>query len=78
MEPLIEGMKELEVAELSFSLHVADILEPGAEIDFDLAGFLDFTQRLDDGIVELADVIHGDAAAKGSLDLVGKAEPSRC
>ena len=41
MELLIEGMKELEVSELSFGLDIAELLEPGAEIDIDAAGFLE-------------------------------------
>ena len=72
MRPLIEGLKELEVAELAFSFDIPDFLEPGAEIELDVTGFLDFTQRLDHGIVKLADVIRSDAAAEGGLHPVDK------
>lgn len=57
MGRFIEGMKELEVAELSFSFDVADFLKPGVEIQIQITDLLEFSKRGDNGIVEFSDMI---------------------
>src|SRR5690242_19182824 len=72
MKSLVEGMEELEVAELTFSLHVADVLEPRAEIDIVAAGLLQIAEALDHCVIQLADVIHRDTAAEADFQFVGQ------
>ncbi|MBT6043722.1 MAG: hypothetical protein HOH14_09540 [Gammaproteobacteria bacterium] len=72
MGRLIEGMKELEVAELAFRFDIADFLKPGVEIQIQVTDFLEFSKRRDNGIVEFSDMNGGDFATEGIPHLVDK------
>src|SRR5690606_39678705 len=70
---LVEGMEELEVAELPFRLYITDLLEPGAIIKLHFSCFLELAQCRGDGIVEFPDMIGRNLATEGSPHLVDQA-----